>query len=116
MDAPFIHTGVNDVENDLLDAKTIAKWFLMQEKNFQKQSCSFRKLHQEVTVSTKSNSLLKNCPFSISNFKPVIHSNLAGQTYFYDDKQLNRYKGIPSLARNLKSCYFNRNQLSTHSK
>ena len=24
MDALFIHTGVNDVENDLLDAKTIA--------------------------------------------------------------------------------------------
>ena len=123
MDALFIHTGVNDVENDLLDAKTIADHLTKVVLNARKKFPEIKLFLSEVTPRSDSlnekvlkiNSLLKNCLFNISNLKLIIHSNLADQIYFYDDKHFNRYKGIPSLARNLKSCYFSRNQISTHS-
>ena len=123
MDALFIHTGVNDVENDLLDAKTIADHLTKVVLNAREKFPETKLFLSEVTPRSDSlnekilkiNSLLINCLFNISNLKLVIHSNLADQIYFYDDKHFNRYKGIPSLARNLQSCYFNRNQISTHS-
>ena len=123
MDALFIHIGVNDVEIDLLDAKTIADHLTKVVLNAREKFPDTKLFLSEVTPRSDSlnekvlkiNSLLKNCLFNISNLKLVIHSNLADQIYFYDDKHFNRYKGIPSLARNLKSCYFNRNQISTHS-
>ena len=124
MDALFIHTGVNDVENDLLDAETIADHLTKVVFNAREKFPETKLFLSEVTPRSDSlnekvlkiNSLLKNCLFNISNLKLVILSNLADQIYFYDDKHFNRYKGIPSLVRNLKSCYFNRNQISTHSK
>ena len=78
INALFIHNGVNDVENDLLDAKTIADYLTKEKTKLFLSEVTPRSntLNEKVL---KINSLLKSCLFNISNFKLVIHSNLAGQ-------------------------------------
>ena len=104
----IIHTGVNDIENRDMDCQVITDCFKpvveMAKDKFRNAAIYL----SEVTLRMNHwNGKVQEVNEKIKEirrpwFKIISHSNLSDKTLFHDRKHLDKDKGVPVFALNLK--------------
>ena len=112
VEAILIHMGTNDLENDNMDSKMIANR-LVEISNSALEKFSTAKIilseilphNNEFSIKgTELNSILAGASVS-AKFHLVKHSNLAKQSFFFDRKHLNKFRGVTAMRRNISNVF-----------
>ena len=112
VEAILIHTGTNDLENDNMDSKMIANRLIEISNSALEKFPTAKIILSEILPrndefnmkGTEVNSILAGASVS-AKFHLVKHSNLAKQSFFFDRKHLNKFRGVAAMRRNISKVF-----------
>ena len=112
VEAIMIHTGTNDLENDNMDTRMIANRLIEISNNALEKFPTAKIILSEILPrndefnmkGTEVNSILAGASVS-AKFHLVKHSNLAKQSFFFDRKHLNKFRGVAVMRRNISNVF-----------
>ena len=112
VEAILIHTGTNNLENDNMDSKMIANRPIEISNSALQKFPTAKIILSEILPrndefnmkGTEVNSILAGASVS-AKFHLVKHSNLAKQSFFFDRKHLNKFRGVAAMRRNISNVF-----------